>query len=73
VTNSNLPVFSIDWADPERINSLRSYSILDTPAEQAYDDFVKLAQLVCGTSVAVINLIDADRQFFKAEIGLGVR
>lgn len=70
MTDLTLPASSINWTDAKRLAALQSYGILDTPAEQAYDDFVKLAQLICGTDVARINLIDADRQFLKAEIGL---
>ncbi len=40
--------------------------------EEAYDDLTGLAQLVCQTSVALISLIDADRQWFKSERGLGL-
>lgn len=71
MTDPTYPGRSIDWAEPKRLAALCAYEIFDTPPEKAYDDFVKLAQLICGTSVAVINLIDAERQFFKAEIGLG--
>ncbi|MFC7290809.1 histidine kinase dimerization/phosphoacceptor domain -containing protein [Hirschia litorea] len=57
----------------ERLAALRSYGILDTPREADFDDIVDLASQICGTSISVINLIDADRQWFKAEVGLGVR
>lgn len=65
-------------ADPhphqaERIASLRSYGILDTDREADFDDIVELASQICGTPISVVNLIDQDRQWFKAEVGLGVR
>ncbi|HEV7300711.1 MAG TPA: PAS domain S-box protein, partial [Tepidisphaeraceae bacterium] len=52
---------------------MRGYGILDTPGEQAFDDLVRLVAHVCQTPVAVINFIDRDRQWFKSELGLGVR
>jgi two-component sensor histidine kinase len=58
---------------PERLSALRSYDILDTPREADFDDIVKLASDICGTPISVVNLIDQDRQWFKAETGLGVR
>lgn len=65
-------------ADPhphqtERLASLRSYGILDTEREADFDDIVDLASQLCGTPISVVNLIDQDRQWFKAEVGLGVR
>tara|TARA_R100001086_G_C11832929_1_gene257071 strand:- start:548 stop:1639 length:1092 start_codon:yes stop_codon:yes gene_type:complete len=57
----------------ERLAILRSFDILDTPRESDFDDIVKLASGICGTPIAVVNLIDADRQWFKAEVGLGTR
>lgn len=57
----------------ERLAALESYGILDTEREAAFDDVARLAADICGTAIAVINLIDADRQWFKAEVGLGVR
>ncbi len=57
----------------ERIAALRAYDILDTPRETDFDDIVRLASAICGTPISVINLIDTDRQWFKAEVGLGVR
>ncbi|TRW17911.1 sensor histidine kinase [Glacieibacterium frigidum] len=56
-----------------RLVALRRYDILDTPRESDFDDVVALAARVCGAPISVINLIDADRQWFKAEVGLGVR
>ena len=38
-----------------RIEDLRSFKILDTPAEQAYDDVVKLASYICDTPIALIS------------------
>lgn len=57
----------------ERLQALYSYEILDTDREKAFDDVAKLAAEICGTAISVINLIDAERQWFKAEVGLGVR
>lgn len=54
-----------------RVGALRRYDILDTPREQEFDDVVDIARRVCGASMALINFIDADRQWFKAEIGFG--
>lgn len=57
----------------DRLRALYSYEILDTDREKEFDDVVKLAAELCGTAISVINLIDAERQWFKAEVGLGVR
>lgn len=59
--------------EPARLAALRAYDILDTPRESHFDDIVTLASRICGTPMAVINLIDETRQWFKAEIGFGVR
>ena len=53
-----------------RLRSLRRYDILDTPREQRFDDIVEIAAQICGTPIAIINLIDADRQWGKAMVGL---
>ena len=58
--------------EPQRLEALQRYAVLDTPAEQAYDDLVTIASAVCGTSTALVSLIDAQRQWFKARKGLGV-
>ena len=57
----------------DRLNALYRYEILDTAREADFDDIVELAASLCGAKISVINLIDADRQWFKAETGLGVR
>lgn len=56
-----------------RLATLRGYHILDTPREADFDEIVQLAADICGTPISVVNLIDEDRQWFKAEVGLGVR
>ncbi len=60
-------------AEESRLGALRRYGILDTPREADFDEVVAVASAVCGTPIAVVNLIDQGRQWFKAEIGLGVR
>ena len=57
----------------ERLQALRDYAILDTPTERDFDDIVALVAEICDAPVSVINFIDADRQWFKAEVGLNVR
>jgi PAS domain S-box-containing protein len=56
--------------DPHRIQFLKSYDILDTPPEPGFDDVVILARQVCKTPIALVSLVDRDRQWFKAASGL---
>lgn len=56
-----------------RLLALQRYDVLDSPVESDFDDITQLISRICETPISVINLIDRDRQFFKSEIGLGVR
>lgn len=59
--------------DEPRLAALRAYGVLDTPREADFDNLVALAAQICGTPICVVNLIENDRQWFKAEVGLGIR
>ncbi|MGM4917950.1 ATP-binding protein [Tardiphaga sp. 813_E8_N1_3] len=59
--------------EAERLKALRSYGILDTAFEPSFDDITKIASYVCQTPISIISLVDDGRQWFKSEIGLGVR
>ena len=61
------------WTEAERLAALDSYAILDTPPEQDFDDLVRLAAELLEAPMAAVNLIAESRQWFKAEVGLGVR
>ncbi|MDH5835115.1 GAF domain-containing protein [Luteimonas kalidii] len=52
-----------------RQRTLERYRILDSLPEQAYEDIVRLASTLCDTPVALVSLIDRDRQWFKARTG----
>ncbi|MDP1571301.1 MAG: ATP-binding protein [Vicinamibacterales bacterium] len=56
-----------------RLAALRKYRLLDTDPEQAFDDLALLASEICGTPIALITLVDEDRQWFKAHIGTSLR
>ena len=55
-----------------RLEALRSYEILDSPPESACDDLVRLAAQLCGKPIALISLVDQERQWFKATMGLDI-
>ena len=59
--------------EAERLAVLADYGVLDTPRERDFDEIAELASEICETPIAVVNLIAEGRQFFKAEVGLGVR
>jgi diguanylate cyclase (GGDEF)-like protein len=56
--------------EAQRLQALHQYNILDTPAEDFFDDIVLLASLVCSTPISLITLVDSTRQWFKAKIGI---
>ena len=58
--------------ETERLEALRGFEILDTPAEKAFDDLVRLAVYICNTPIAAVSFIDHDRQWFKAKVGMEV-
>ena len=60
-----------DPAEIARLARLHELHILDTAREPLFDSIVHMASEACGSPIALITLIDADRQWFKADVGLG--
>ncbi len=58
--------------EQERLRTLRGYHVLDSSAEKDFDDIVALAAEICGTPIALVSLVDENRQWFKASFGLAV-
>ncbi len=56
--------------NPARLAALRRTSLLDTPPEEAFDRLTRLATRVLRVPVALVSLVDGDRQFFKSCVGL---
>ncbi|MGF1986995.1 MAG: GAF domain-containing protein [Nostoc sp. ZfuVER08] len=58
--------------EAQRIEMLLEYKILDTQPEAVFDDLTRLASYICQTPIALISLIDINRQWFKAQVGLDI-
>ena len=55
-----------------RLEALRATHLLDTLPEPRFDDIVTLIRTICATPAAMVSLVDADRQWFKARVGIDV-
>ncbi len=56
--------------ETERLATLRALDVLDSGPEEEFDALIKVASLVCGVPISLISLVDSERQWFKANIGL---
>ena len=56
--------------EQQRQHALDRYHVVDSLPGTVYDDLVQVAAALCGTPIAVVSLIDRDRQWFKARLGL---
>ncbi len=59
-------------AEADRITALYRYGILDSETDAGLDDITALAAHICNTPIALVSLVDVDRQHFAARVGLGV-
>lgn len=57
----------------DRLAALRALEILDTPEDERFDVFTRLAARAAGTPMAALSLLDAERQFLKSTVGLTAR
>lgn len=70
VTPSGAVMAPLPPNEGARLEALRGYAVLDTAPELSFDDLTQLAAQMCNTPVALISLVDADRQWFKSRRGL---
>jgi len=65
------PLYPINTAaEAKRMEAVRSLDILDSEKEIAFDEIAQIAAHICNTPIALISIIDQDRQWFKASVGL---
>lgn len=57
-------------SEAARLARLRLLSVMDTESEPIFESLARLASAICGTPIALVSLIDGERQWFKANIGL---
>jgi len=58
--------------EPQRLKLLNQYQILNTPQETVFDEIAQLAADICETPIALISLVDEQREWFKSKIGVNI-
>src|SRR5437899_2925357 len=59
--------------EKKRLRVLWQYDVLDTVPEEVFDDLTELAGRICEAPIAMITLVDEDRQWFKSKVGVTVK
>jgi GAF domain-containing protein len=57
----------------QRIKVLWQYEVLDTVPEEVFDELTSLAAHICGAPIALITLVDENRQWFKSTVGVALK
>lgn len=65
-----MPVAALPDNEAERVQKTKSYGLMDTMAEDAFDELARFAAILCGKPISLISLIDENRQWFKSAIGM---
>ncbi|MBI0539360.1 EAL domain-containing protein [Roseomonas sp. KE2513] len=68
-----MPPAPLPHDEAERLIALHGLDLIDTPASEVFNSFVRVASGIFSTTIAAISLIDTDRQWFKASVGLPIR
>lgn len=58
------------WTEVERLAVLRAYEVIDSPQDQSFDGLVEIAAQVCDSKIALVSFVEAERQWFKARVGI---
>lgn len=72
LTPSTCGAYPVPENEEKRLKALRDSGMLDTPEEEVFNGIIRMAKAVFGMPIVVFNLIDSNRQWFKAQCGLGV-
>src|SRR5437899_2925712 len=59
--------------EKKRLKVLWQYEVLDTVPEEVFDDLTELAASICEAPIALITLVDEDRQWFKSKVGTTIK
>jgi diguanylate cyclase (GGDEF)-like protein len=63
---------TLSFSEMKRLEMHRAFDILDTVPEEEFETIARLASKTCGTPIALVSLVDAERQWFKASVGLDI-
>jgi GAF domain-containing protein len=71
--NGHTMVAQVQHNEAKRLKVLWQYDVLDTVPEAMFDDLTELAARICEAPIALISLVDEDRQWFKSRVGVSVK